>query len=206
MQRPIVAWKNCYCMQLCWIIKHVSLTFIPSLLISVSCIASKACLFWLNMGCSCLYGCFLHWFPKYWMNNGFVLLCKSVVFDISFFPLVLQCLSIYDTLFLHYELLFDICRYLWHVSFFCLRYELLFFPRYHLDYSSLLYRKPLLGRPIVMDVFQDYVLVTYSPFDVHIFHVVILGELSPASNPVLQVMFFMSNLQSQFRMFAKFSP
>ncbi|RLN07698.1 guanine nucleotide exchange factor subunit Rich-like [Panicum miliaceum] len=66
-------------------------------------------------------------------------------------------------------------------------YELLFFPRYHLDYSSLLYRKPLLGRPIVMDVFQDYILVTYSPFDVHIFHVVILGELSPASNPVLQL-------------------
>ncbi|EEC74137.1 hypothetical protein OsI_09207 [Oryza sativa Indica Group] len=66
-------------------------------------------------------------------------------------------------------------------------YELLFFPRYHLDYSSLLYRKSLLGRPIVMDVFQDYILVTYSPFDVHIFHVVISGELSPASSPVLQL-------------------
>ncbi|OEL29002.1 hypothetical protein BAE44_0009984 [Dichanthelium oligosanthes] len=66
-------------------------------------------------------------------------------------------------------------------------YELLFFPRYHLDYSSLLYRKPLLGRPIVMDVFQDYILVTYSPFDVHIFYVMISGELSPASNPVLQL-------------------
>ncbi|GJM87070.1 hypothetical protein PR202_ga02988 [Eleusine coracana subsp. coracana] len=66
-------------------------------------------------------------------------------------------------------------------------YELLFFPRYHLDYSSLLYRKPLLGRPIVMDVFQDYILVTYSPFDVHIFHVMISGELSPANSPVLQV-------------------
>ncbi|AQK75554.1 Quinoprotein amine dehydrogenase beta chain-like [Zea mays] len=67
------------------------------------------------------------------------------------------------------------------------KYELLFFPRYHLDYSSLLYRKPLLGRPIVMDVFQDYILVTYSPFDVHIFHVMISGELSPSSNPVLQL-------------------
>ncbi|TVU28879.1 hypothetical protein EJB05_20415 [Eragrostis curvula] len=66
-------------------------------------------------------------------------------------------------------------------------YELLFFPRYHLDYSSLLYRKPLLGRPIVMDVFEDYILVTYSPFDVHIFHVMISGELSPASSPVVQV-------------------
>ncbi|AQK55965.1 Quinoprotein amine dehydrogenase beta chain-like [Zea mays] len=66
-------------------------------------------------------------------------------------------------------------------------YELLFFPRYHLDYSSLLYRKQLLGRPIVMDVFQDYILVTYSPFDVHIYHVVVSGELSPASNPVLKL-------------------
>ncbi|AQK55982.1 Quinoprotein amine dehydrogenase beta chain-like [Zea mays] len=67
------------------------------------------------------------------------------------------------------------------------KYELLFFPRYHLDYSSLLYRKQLLGRPIVMDVFQDYILVTYSPFDVHIYHVVVSGELSPASNPVLKL-------------------
>lgn len=49
-----------------------------------------------------------------------------------------------------------------------------------------------------MDVFQDYILVTYSPFDVHIFHVMISGELSPASNPVLQVMFSMKNLQHHF--------
>ena len=154
------------------------------------------------MGVSCVGICF--W--KYWINNGFLLRCEKCRIQHFIFSLVLRHLSNYDIFFLHYELLFDICWYLWHVSFFCLRYELLFFPRYHLDYSSLLYRKPLLGRPIVMDVFQDYVLVTYSPFDVHIFHVVILGELSPASNPVLQVMFFMNNLQSQFRMFAKFSP
>ncbi|XP_073010601.1 uncharacterized protein [Typha latifolia] len=66
-------------------------------------------------------------------------------------------------------------------------YELLFFPRYHLDQSSLLYRKQLLGKPMVMDVFQDYILVTYRPFDVHIFHVKIVGELSPASSPVFQL-------------------
>ncbi|XP_058085999.1 uncharacterized protein LOC131233336 isoform X1 [Magnolia sinica] len=66
-------------------------------------------------------------------------------------------------------------------------YELLFYPRYHLDQSSLLCRKPLLGKPMVMDVFQDYILVTYCPFDVHIFHVKISGELSPLSNPVLQL-------------------
>ncbi|KAG6486310.1 hypothetical protein ZIOFF_054880 [Zingiber officinale] len=45
----------------------------------------------------------------------------------------------------------------------------------------------LLGKPIVMDVFQDYILVTYRPFDVHIFHVKILGELSPSSTPILQL-------------------
>ncbi|XP_010275696.1 PREDICTED: RAB6A-GEF complex partner protein 1-like [Nelumbo nucifera] len=66
-------------------------------------------------------------------------------------------------------------------------YELLFYPRYHLDQSSLLCRKPLLGKPIVMDVFQDYILVTYRPFDVHIFHVNIIGELSPSNTPTLQL-------------------
>lgn len=66
-------------------------------------------------------------------------------------------------------------------------YELLFYPRYHLDQSSLLCRKPLLGRPMVMDAFENYLLVTYRPFDVHIFQVDILGELSPSSNPSLQL-------------------
>lgn len=66
-------------------------------------------------------------------------------------------------------------------------YELLFFPRYHLDLSSLLCRKPLLGKPIIMDIFQDYILVTYRPFDIHIFHVKLSGELSPTSTPNLQL-------------------
>uniref|UniRef100_A0A2P2MRC6 RAB6A-GEF complex partner protein 1 n=1 Tax=Rhizophora mucronata TaxID=61149 RepID=A0A2P2MRC6_RHIMU len=66
-------------------------------------------------------------------------------------------------------------------------YELLFYPRYHLDQSSLLCRKPLLAKPMVMDVYQDYILVTYHPFDVHIFHVKLVGELTPSSTPDLQV-------------------
>ncbi|ONK76132.1 uncharacterized protein A4U43_C03F24280 [Asparagus officinalis] len=66
-------------------------------------------------------------------------------------------------------------------------YELLFFPRYHLDKSSLLFRKTLLGKPMVMDVCQDYILVTYCPFDVHVFHIKIFGELSPTSAPVLKL-------------------
>ncbi|XP_031275810.1 RAB6A-GEF complex partner protein 1-like isoform X2 [Pistacia vera] len=66
-------------------------------------------------------------------------------------------------------------------------YELLFYPRYHLDQSSLLCRKPLLAKPMVMDVYQDYILVTYRPFDVHIFHVKLFGELTPSNTPDLQL-------------------
>ncbi|KAL5572911.1 hypothetical protein UlMin_022508 [Ulmus minor] len=66
-------------------------------------------------------------------------------------------------------------------------YELLFYPRYHLDQSSLLCRKPLLAKPMVMDVYQDYILVTYRPFDVHIFHVKLLSELTPSTTPDLQL-------------------
>ncbi|KAH9787770.1 RIC1 domain-containing protein [Citrus sinensis] len=67
------------------------------------------------------------------------------------------------------------------------RYELLFYPRYHLDQSSLLCRKSLLAKPIVMDVYEDYILVTYRPFDVHIFHVKLFGELTPSTTPDLQL-------------------
>ncbi|KAJ4837176.1 hypothetical protein Tsubulata_027061 [Turnera subulata] len=66
-------------------------------------------------------------------------------------------------------------------------YELLFYPRYHLDQSSLLCRKLLLSKPMVMDVYRDYILVTYRPFDVHIFHVRLSGELTPSSTPDLQL-------------------
>ncbi|CAI9764198.1 unnamed protein product [Fraxinus pennsylvanica] len=66
-------------------------------------------------------------------------------------------------------------------------YELLFYPRYHLDQSSLLCRKSLLAKPIVMDVYQDYLLVTYRPFDVHIYHVKLSGELIPSNTPDLQI-------------------
>ncbi|XP_021280084.1 RAB6A-GEF complex partner protein 1-like [Herrania umbratica] len=66
-------------------------------------------------------------------------------------------------------------------------YELLFYPRYHLDQSSLLCRKPLLAKPMVMDVYEDYILVTYRRFDVHIFHVKLFGELTPSSTPDLQL-------------------
>ncbi|XP_060668600.1 uncharacterized protein LOC107432934 isoform X2 [Ziziphus jujuba] len=66
-------------------------------------------------------------------------------------------------------------------------YELLFYPRYHLDQSSLLFRKPLHAKPIVMDVYQEYILVTYRPFDVHIFHVKQFGEFTATSTPDLEL-------------------
>ena len=86
-------------------------------------------------------------------------------------------------------------------------YELVFYPRYHLDQSSLLCQRPLLGRPMVMDTYQDYILVTYRPFDVHVFHAQLLGELSPSNSPVLQVcttpkhasFWFFWNSQFQFK-------
>ncbi|GMP43548.1 hypothetical protein CsSME_00012867 [Camellia sinensis var. sinensis] len=66
-------------------------------------------------------------------------------------------------------------------------YELLFYPQYHLNQSTLLCRKPLFAKPVVMDVFQGYLLVTYRPFDVHIFHVKFSCELAPSSTPDLQL-------------------
>ncbi|XP_074328962.1 uncharacterized protein LOC141666707 isoform X2 [Apium graveolens] len=66
-------------------------------------------------------------------------------------------------------------------------YELLFYPRYHLDESSLLGQKQLLAQPTVMDVYQDYLLVTYRPFNVNIFHVKLCGELTPLSTAYLQL-------------------
>ncbi|ESQ43929.1 hypothetical protein EUTSA_v10005756mg [Eutrema salsugineum] len=66
-------------------------------------------------------------------------------------------------------------------------YELLFYPRYHLDQSSLLCRKVLLGKPMVMDVYQDYILVSYLPFIIHVYHVKIYGELTPSSKADLQL-------------------
>uniref|UniRef100_A0A0C9QVU0 TSA: Wollemia nobilis Ref_Wollemi_Transcript_5142_3834 transcribed RNA sequence n=1 Tax=Wollemia nobilis TaxID=56998 RepID=A0A0C9QVU0_9CONI len=40
---------------------------------------------------------------------------------------------------------------------------------------------------MVMDTCEDYILVTYRPFDVHVFHAQLSGELSPSNSPVLQL-------------------
>ena len=67
------------------------------------------------------------------------------------------------------------------------RYELCFYPRFHLDESSLLCRKVLPDKPIVMDIWQDYILVTYPPFDVHVFQARLSGKLNPTQTSSLQV-------------------
>ncbi|KAH7433091.1 hypothetical protein KP509_07G054900 [Ceratopteris richardii] len=66
-------------------------------------------------------------------------------------------------------------------------FELCFYPRYHLDESSLLCRKLLLDKPIVMDIWQDYILVTYAPFDVQVFQAKLSGKLNPTKKPTLQL-------------------
>ncbi|KAJ7539613.1 hypothetical protein O6H91_11G101500 [Diphasiastrum complanatum] len=66
-------------------------------------------------------------------------------------------------------------------------YELNLYPRYHLDESSLLYRKQLLDKPIALDVWQDYVLVAYPPFDIQVLHVNISGSLYPFATSSVQI-------------------
>lgn len=50
-----------------------------------------------------------------------------------------------------------------------------------------------------MDILGDYILVTYRPFDVHIMHVKISGELSPSNTPTIEVIFsFVQKLTLKF--------
>lgn len=117
------------------------------------------------------HNCLL-WFSNGWpgTNLNFVLLFKSCKYGAS--------LYLFDSA--EQELFMPVVLIVHD------RYELLFYPRFHLDQSSLLCRKPLLAKPMVMDVYQEYILVTYRPFDVHIFHVKLVGELTPTT-PDLQV-------------------
>lgn len=69
------------------------------------------------------------------------------------------------------------------------RYELCLYPRYHLDEASLLCRKQLPGKPIAMDVWQDYILVTCPPFDIYVFKVHVQGELSSQRTATVQASF-----------------
>ena len=49
-------------------------------------------------------------------------------------------------------------------------YELVFYPRYHLDQSYFLFQIHVLSRRMVVDTYHYYILVTYHPFNIHVFH------------------------------------
>ncbi|XP_024532297.1 RAB6A-GEF complex partner protein 1 [Selaginella moellendorffii] len=66
-------------------------------------------------------------------------------------------------------------------------YELSLYPRFHLDESSLLCRKMLPGNPITMDIWQQYILVAFAPFDLRIFRVTMDGNVTPFKVPVVQL-------------------
>lgn len=66
-------------------------------------------------------------------------------------------------------------------------YELLFYPTYHLDASSLLLRHPLHGPPVALDTQDNHVLEVTSAFEIVLYGAVISGELSPLSQPKLQL-------------------
>eukprot|EP00899_Mesostigma_viride_P007295 jgi/Mesvir1/16567/Mv10107-RA.1 len=63
------------------------------------------------------------------------------------------------------------------------RFELLFYPHYHLDESSLLYRLPLKKQPLALDVCGQYLLVATPPLEIRVYHVRMDGELSPLGSP-----------------------
>lgn len=47
---------------------------------------------------------------------------------------------------------------------------------------------------MVMDVYQDYILVSYLPFIIHVYHVKLYGELTPSSKAYLEVSLFLPHL------------
>jgi len=67
--------------------------------------------------------------------------------------------------------------------------ELAFYPRYHLDASSVLARMPLPARPIALDAQGEYLLIALAPpggtLELRVIHVSIRGELSPLGKPAL---------------------
>ncbi|GMH38535.1 hypothetical protein BSKO_06419 [Bryopsis sp. KO-2023] len=61
--------------------------------------------------------------------------------------------------------------------------ELLLFPRYHLDFGSLLARYSLKDKPVALDCLDKYILVASRPLDVLVLEVAIEGELELSGNP-----------------------
>jgi len=66
-------------------------------------------------------------------------------------------------------------------------FELLLYPRFHLDERSLLLRKPLGEPPMAMDASGDFILMATPPMDLTMYRIEIQGELSPTSLPQVQL-------------------
>ncbi|KAK9798509.1 hypothetical protein WJX73_005261 [Symbiochloris irregularis] len=62
--------------------------------------------------------------------------------------------------------------------------QLLVFPRFHLDSSSLLGRHPLPQAPLAMDTSGSHVIVAAAPLDITVFRVDLTGALSPQGTAV----------------------
>eukprot|EP00898_Chlorokybus_atmophyticus_P004519 jgi/Chlat1/5068/Chrsp33S08959 len=63
------------------------------------------------------------------------------------------------------------------------KFELLLYPRYHLDQSSLLCRQPLPTQPLAMDTHGEFILTVTSPFALTVYQVAVQGELTPLGSP-----------------------
>ncbi|GAX78137.1 hypothetical protein CEUSTIGMA_g5579.t1 [Chlamydomonas eustigma] len=61
--------------------------------------------------------------------------------------------------------------------------ELILFPRYHLDLTSVLVRYPVPQVPLAMDCVGSHILLASQPLEIALFEVSITGKLSPSSSP-----------------------
>ncbi|KAL3150452.1 hypothetical protein ABBQ32_000282 [Trebouxia sp. C0010 RCD-2024] len=57
--------------------------------------------------------------------------------------------------------------------------QLLLYPRYHLDHSSLLARYPLAQAPLALDALGTYILVAFAPLELTLLRVAMTGALTP---------------------------
>ena len=67
------------------------------------------------------------------------------------------------------------------------RHRLRFYPRYHLDQSSLLHTHALPGPPLALDTQGEYLLEVTVPFEIRVYKCVVTGVLSPLSEPTLRL-------------------
>lgn len=65
--------------------------------------------------------------------------------------------------------------------------QLLLYPRYHLDNSSLLARYSLVQTPVAMDALGNFIQIAYAPLDVSVLRIDLSGQLTPLGTPTATV-------------------